>query len=909
MGNVDLGGFDVVVHLAEGAINQGLELVPNGSTFPLRERRQITLLALGVPVPGIGNPTRDVPLLYDAFLELERPQIALNQSTGRVTVICNLSPASQLTFLRAVNAADVPLLTGTIPQIALAGSVVLDCPFGVADVAISLGGQIAAGRSAVARAAGVTATMAVLIPSADSDGDVLLASSVVNAADVTVSTADVRTALAGAFGGAIGTRLGDLPLTNPVRLNAGDLAPEIARNVMARISPVGTPPAISLGVLTGVVPGSPGGTIPAPLAVLGALGALVTVSNYWLVHLVCSLLRRAHPGMTFTFSQDPPSAHFEGAVAVPGGEEPITIRRLDVEVLDTGGLFIDGDATAQGSCWTAKIPFKFVFTFTCNPETGAVIPAVPEDSISAIPEVEKDLLCLIVGAIVGAVVGAVVGVFIGGGPIGAAIGALVGGVAGFVITDKIIIDPIDLDGVNLDSISVLGGLTLPLPIASGGLFVETCDVDDLELRARIVYVDLAERHRSGSVVFAAGAGFDLDAGTVRNALDGVSDDRADLYWNGKSLQTLPGATIGPSFDWRSTAFETLSLTDLERFSYSASSVSLEALAGRSRLGAKVTFAVRTDEGRYAKCRARRDLTGRCSLEYVVYARPAACLSTMVTLDTLSRTVVESGTEICTDVREETPYQSPLVDVRPADLPDLVVSTALLRLPPGGEPDAPELPLPGRLADRFHVDFGTLVADPVRPPRGPLKPPCGTHRTVERHVVEWQVVDRQQQAVVHILPVGLTPPMTYEWAVFGTPLTGSGTSTVASVTVTHDENSPILTLVAGEGVDLTGLISVRVTDADGRKVRVARYVSSPSRTRSGGCCPHPVAKLTFEGARRQLEELRVAERVYDAGMARLRRIAALGRVREVETIPFAEAVARIGDVKAARGGGRKAARRR
>src|SRR4029079_11973407 len=198
VGNVSLGGFDVVVHLAESVINRGLGLIPNGSTFPGRQRKDITLTALAVPV--LGGGTRNVPLLYDAFLEADRPQITLNQSNGTVTLHLNLSPASQLTFLRPVSAADAALLTGVIPQIGLAGSISLDCPFDRADVSAVLGAIPVAGRAAVAHAANVSPTIGLVVPSADGGGNVPIASSaVIPATLLTISTATIQTALASAF--------------------------------------------------------------------------------------------------------------------------------------------------------------------------------------------------------------------------------------------------------------------------------------------------------------------------------------------------------------------------------------------------------------------------------------------------------------------------------------------------------------------------------------------------------------------------------------------------------------------------------------------------------------------------------------------------------------------------------------
>jgi outer membrane lipoprotein SlyB len=914
--DLDLGGFDVVVHLAESVINQGLELLPSGSTFPVQERKNVTLTAADVPLP-IGN--QDVPLVYDAFVELERPQVDLDQATGRVIVTCDLSPASQLTFLRPASAADAALITGVVQQIPIRGSVQLDCPFVVDSWSGVWGGQAVSGRAAIARATGVAATLALVVPSADGSGNVPLATAVNGGSAVQVTVAQIEAALqaAGVVGTNTGDAIGDLPLTTPVRLNAGPTPVQTVRNVFARISPSTSPPALSLGVLTAIEPLSPGGAIPAPPAELGAAGAIIWVSNYWTLHLLCSALRAAHPGMTFTINQSPPSASFRGSVVVEGGEEPIKVRELDIAVNPNGGLAVTGFATASGGCWDADIDFDFTFTFTCDPNTGTVLPTASAPNVDV--DVDKDWLCQVIGAVIGAIGGFITGAIIGalisgnwvGAVVGGVVGAIVGGVAGWAAAGYLI-DPLDLDGVSLDSVSVLAGLTLPLPIGGAGMLVESCDFDDLAVAGYVVYVDLAERHRSGSLELSAGTGFDLDGGLVRPNLT-ADDDIADVLWTGTVVSTVSGATLGPVFASDANAFGTLSLTDLERFEYAAGSIAFMGLAvtglrqampaaaemaradraarraAREALGAAfdlpargprsspwVSFALRTDEGRYAKCRARRNWSGGLTLEYVVYARPRACLGTVMTLETLSRTVVESGVDICTDVRTEE-------------------ATATGG---GGGVFLPALPTLRVLADVQRelarvTESGVFErADLLRsfPPKRPRTSACGTHVTVEHEQADWQLVDRQQRATIQALPAGVVAPLEYRWNVFGTDLpTGSGTTTVGHVVASYDQNSPILALTAPEGEDVAGSITVNATDADGRKLRATRQINSPSRKRLGGCCPKEPAKLTLEEAVWHLEQTRTAQRIYSAAVARLLQVASSGRVPQIEETTISAAI--------------------
>lgn len=889
MSNLNLGGFDVVVHLGESAINQGLELLPSGSTFPVRERQNVTFTALGVPIPGVGTPTKNVPLIYDAFVELERPHVTLDQANGGVTIRCDLSPASQLTFLRTTLPADTTLLTGVVPQIALAGSIQLDCPFGTADLATVWGGQAVAGRAAVARAGGVSAVFSLTIPLADATGNVVIATAVVGATPVQVASAAITPLLDTAMGTNIGNKIGDLPLTNPVRLNAGATPVQTVRDVSAAISPLPSPAAISLGVLTGIEPQSTGGVVPPPPAAFDATNAVVGIANYWTLHLVCTALRTAHSGMTFTINQNPPRASFSGAVTIPGGDEPLTIRQLDITVNSAGGLAVAGHATASGSCWDATVDFDFNFTFTCDPDTGAVVAGASPPNVDV--DVDKDWLCIIIGIVVGAVggfiVGAIVGVLVSGSPwgalIGGGIGAVVGGIGGYFAADALI-DPLSLDGVSLDSLSVLGGLTLPLPVGGAGLLVQLCDFDDLQVIGRPVYVDLAERHRAGTTHVGAGTGFDLDSGIVRPVLQGVTDDVADLFWNGNTLATLPGAVIGPVFASDPNAFGMLSLTDLEGFTYFATSLGNAQIPiwfplswpfGLSGKKTWLSFAVRTDQGRYAKCRVLRDLFGNLTLEYVVYARPSMCLGTLVTLDTLSKTVVDSGTEWCIETRSETVSRTPTQ----IDLPSTV---------PPRAPASVRMQTEHQLSPAiFHPASIVGVADLLagfRPPR----PPCGPELTVEQHEADWALVDRAQRAMIQALPTGVVAPLTFRWNVFGTDIpTGSGSVAVGPIDVTHDENSPILTLMAQEGDDLIGSVRLTAIDLDGRILRAHRYINSPSRKKLGGCCGARPAKITLPDAVQRLTEASDTARIFNAGALRLRHIAATGRVTEMEAIPLRE----------------------
>jgi hypothetical protein len=849
---LNLGGFDVVIHLAEDVINHGLNLLPSGTTFPIRRRGNVTLTALHVPLPGLGGGFRDIPLVYDAFVEFFNPQVTLDQSTGHVKVTLQISTDSELSFLHTLNSADAAVLTGIIPQIPVQGTIQLDCPFAVANISAVWGGMPVAGRSAVARAAGVSGTITLSSPT----GDVQVATPLVGSTAVTIASSAITTALQSAFGD-IGSTIGDLPLTNPVRIGSGARPPQIVRDVQAAISPTGSPRGISLGVLTGITPASPGGTIPAPPAPLSTLGAVVWTSNYWMLQLVASGMSAAHPGLSFTFDPTAPSASFSGSgVTIPGGDSPITITSMTINVNPGIGLHVHGAATASGGCWTADIGFDFDISFSCDPSTGGVVAGVANTAVTV--DTHKDWLCILVGVIVGVIGGFIVGAIIGaiaGGPVGALIGGIIGAVAGGIIGGLVadgLIDPLSLTGVSLDSLSVLGGLTLPLPVGAAGFLIDACNFDDLAVSGGLVYVDFAPRHGSGTVTFAIGDGFDLDSGSVRPAVIHAVDDAADLVWDGVYLRTLPGSVIGPYLSPGSNPFETLSLAQIEGYTYSRTSAAVSS--------AWTPLVVRTDAGRYAKCRARREASGQVSLEYVVYEVPPLCLGSLATIETLSEKVVDSGNETCMVTQDDSPTRPPI-----AALITAVHTIAVTRKGTTGLP------------------VGTQRAT------------CGTHTTTEFRDEPFELVDREQRITVEALPEGLAVPIRYRWVVFGTSLSGTGTTTVRGAEVSYDENSPVLTLHAPAGVDLIGSITIIAIDRDCRKLAATRYLNSPSRIRHGGCCRGEVrapSKLTMEDAAAVLANARIAERVYSAGVARLATVASFGRVIDVQPVSLADAVAKV-----------------
>ncbi len=856
MTSLNLNGFDVVVHLAESVINNGLNLLPIGTTSPIQRRGNVTLTALNVPVPGLGGVTRNIPLVYDAFLEFINPQVTLHQDTQTVTVTLQISTDSELSFLHTGNAADTTVLTGIVPQIPLQGSIALECPFGTDNVSAVWGGMAVAGRAAVARASGVSGTITLTSPT----GDVQVATAVVSPVAATIASSVIATTLQTAFG-AIGNTIGNLPLTNPVRIGSGARPPQIVRDVQAAITPSGSPRGISLGVLTAIMPPSSGaGPIPAPPADLGTLGALVWASNYWMLQLVASGINAAHPGLAFSFDPTAPSASFSGAgVTIPGGDQPLTITSMNITV--TGmGLHVHGAATASGGCWTADIGFDFDIGFTCDPSTGGVVAGLLAPPVVTI-DTHKDFWCILLGIIVGAIGGAILGLIIGaiaGGPVGAIIGGIaggiVGGIAGGLVADSLI-DPLTLPGVNLDSLSVIGGLTLPLPVGAAGLLIDACNFDDLAVSGGLAFVDFAPRHGSGSVTFGAGDGFDLDSGTIRPSVLHVADDAADLVWDGVYLRTLPGSVIGPVLSSASNPFETLSLAQLEGYTYNRTYTSV--------LATWTPLVVRTDAGRYAKCRARREGSGDVTLEYVVYEAPPLCLGSLATIETLSETVVSSGSETCMVTQDDSPRRPPL-------------STLIAAVN-----------VSSRSRITSSLPIGTELAT------------CGTHSTTEFRQEQYEIVDRKQRITVEALPSGLAVPIRYRWVVFNTSLSGSGTTTVRGADVTYDENSPVLTLEAPPGVDLIGSITIIAIDRDCRKLAATRYLNSPSRIHHGGCCKGEVkqpSKLTFEDAAVALANARVAQRVYSAGISRLTTVASVGKVVDLEPVSIADAVGRLKKAK-------------
>jgi hypothetical protein len=827
-------GFDTVVQLTERSINTGLEMMPGPTAsppgpFPMIARRLVPL-----NLPGA---LPDVP--YDTVLELERPRVLFDPATGRVTLTCDLGPSSQLTLIQPPppGVAGVAALSQQLP---LDGSVQFNCPLGVAQATTAWPDTPVTGRAAVARLTDAAATTTFNVP------QLTLGALVLGGTPVALTVADLQAALAARFTN-LRALIGDLPLTTPLPLHDGPTPVRRLQDVQARIlaPTAGARPALAVGVISeashaaGVVPNLAGITQAADL-----IDGQALIANLWLVRLICDVIKESpgFGGVSFEITDNPPTGRFEGSANVnPPEGDSFTLKEMVVE-LTTDGVRLSGRGEASGFCWDADFDFSGVLAFTCDPNTGQLSAGLAQPLVinadSDIPWYCWVVAAAIVGILVGALTFWVVGV-----------------IAAMIVA--FILDTMDLALPNLASIASLPGLfngiglPLPTPVASPALIIDTCEFDDLSVRGRPLYVDLAPRQASGDELVRPHSGFDLDAGTTFSVALGLPG-HVDLTWTGNTIEAVNGSRL----EVVGQSFQTLTYSDLQGLTYPAASIAAAQLPSFMLpwswtpwhdpifLGAPLVFGARTSDARYAKCAAWRERSGaRLFLMFETYAAPSLALSLEVFIDVTSNTIVDQGEERC--VRD---HVWPLL---PPGIRELQRRYGGLDLLPGQDralPAAAHGTAEGEMMTRHQRARGPGDAaniDLLLPTRadwyyGPRKCP-GDQIVHADETVFWVRVERAQNVTIRALPRMFDSPVTFSWTVLGTAMPpGAATIDVNGVSVTYDDASPYLRLTAPQGVDVVGQVCVVATDASGRRCRACVALNQPGVVRLGGCrpCPKP-----------------------------------------------------------------------
>jgi hypothetical protein len=798
------GGFDLAMHLTQLAINEGLGFL--GGLSGLRKDELVTL-PIAFTVPLLGAKALNVP--YKAEIELERPRVVLTGGPN-VQVECDLTDSSVLTPWRLHSSwpADADLVR--LDEFELTGKVVFTAKLER--------GTLGTGLSFIARVSTASASLNLdpMQPTNNKVGNVIQTPT----AAVT-TTANLATVVGAALAPALvslAKKIGDLPLTKAVSPNT-DVPPLSLTDVLFAHNP-GT---IALGLVTGCGGTGDPTTIPTPSpATLGTHGVL-EISTAWLTCLVADGLDRAL-GTTLRAG----GGMWAGAITLPassGMTVTLVSMTLTATAAPTGlSVAVAGTGTVAATCWATTFTFASTVTLTCGTSGAPAITVAPV-TVTVAP-FGVSAWCILLGIAIGFLLGAILGIVtsivgaIIGGLVAAGLAPALGAIAGVV-------------GGALTAINGLGPLQLPGPVGSIGLGLSACSIDDLTLTGVFLYDDLAARRSAGALSGAGGTLFDLDAGMTQSGTTIVPG--VDLRWWSSQLITTNGARLVPL----QRAFEHVTFSDLQGLTYNWGSLGAGQIPDRAVAGstAHVAIGVRTDEGRYAKCKVWR--TGATiGLEYVTYAQAPAAIGLLVERTITARTVVDSGEEQCVSMTVEAspPLSTFELDrggpIIPSSGPIEAAFTEWAGTAggpnppwPGGSPPTPGLPTIAELLAQRKTRPGVII-------------------TKEVDSVSWTLEQVAQRIVLEAMPQSLVEPITYFWTAFGQQLSGTGTTTVGNLTVRHEDDSRYLVVESPIGAVTTGAVSVLAVDADGRNRTATVNLTFPGTVRSGGCRPQKINLDSF-----------------------------------------------------------------
>jgi len=343
---------------------------------------------------------------------------------------------------------------------------------------------------------------------------------------------------------------------------------------------------------------------------------------------------------------------------------------------------------------------------------------------------------------------------------------------------------------------------------------------------------------SGDALAFPGTAFDLDTAAV-STIAGPIPTNTDLIWTGSSIDSQNGCRI----EVANTAFETLTLTDLEQMSFGIASIPTSQIPlfilpwwwlpglplSPIFLGPPLVIGARTTEGLYAKCAVWRELNGtRLYIQFETYVGTAVSFSLDVFIETTDIDIVRQYEEDC---------------------------------------------------------YGS-EAEPV--PNGACHCPGIEIIRIHDEVFVFQV-KRSQRIKVHALPQILVVPISYDWTVLGVPLgSGHGSTVIQNVQVKYDATSPFLELTAPMGVDIIGQICVLAMDADGRKCQACVAINRPGIFTEGGCSTcEPSASL--QEYQSQIAKLNKLTETTTAAEKRLRMLTASVKVPAQPAVRVADAL--------------------
>jgi hypothetical protein len=342
------------------------------------------------------------------------------------------------------------------------------------------------------------------------------------------------------------------------------------------------------------------------------------------------------------------------------------VASIELCVVGGGFEFRGSGMIIRGFGWEAE--YSFTLPISISHEDGLIVPVVGTLDIDVDKRIEwwvwllAGLLALvfaIIGGILGAIAGGILGAT-GGGPLGALLGGIaglmVGVVAGAVLAIVIVLPVLLLSEVldlAPDVLNQLGNLPI-IPDDIKNVFgaldlVGEIVIDDLQVFGRVIVPTPKPPRAEGiDVILKPGDMFDLDRGILLPLAEnpGIQLD-ADIAWtaghHGPFPLPLPfpmplpgklGSLKVPGIvrkgatsllELAGASYQALTENDLLqlRFPRNSSIIAGDTLplsdTGMPRDGS--VFAVRTSEGRVAKCAGWRDSRGRLHLRFKTFDTP------------------------------------------------------------------------------------------------------------------------------------------------------------------------------------------------------------------------------------------------------------------------------------------------
>jgi hypothetical protein len=567
-------GFDMLIQISEAEINtQVATAFANGQLFP----------------PSLVMPVNNFGITGTLSLNFLTPVIDLDRPRPQIGITAQFAN-SQLDITSPVTATLAPL-GGTI--------LIVDA---VQMIATGGGQQAVVSFTNGAPAVTVTfdaPTVTLLTPILAGFG---------------VTIAQAQNILAGQVLNQLVTQILQLPIT-PVIPVSDDDDPLTASGIEVTTVNDNTAAdrdALTFGVRTGA--GSGGNINGVTQSFIPAGGqTLVMMSNFWLLaRVVRPMLAGALGLQTSDFNTPLMLNH---PVAIPGQDAVLTSLEAHVE---GNSIRVNGSAAASGTGWSATATFTFLVHLAFV--NGQIQITASEPDVETDVDLEWWVWLLTLG--LGAVFGGVAGVIVA-----AIVLAIVEAVAEGIV-----------DNLAIDAFNNAVGSIPPIPLGpiGAGLTLTNLILDDLELHGPIVRSLGLPVKNSGSYSSDTGFTIDLDNGQIHSATN--TSFGIDLDWD---PATGFDSTNSTGFTVTGASYGSLTPKQLEKMSFAthhlpANNIPYSWNIPLVGIHDEIVFGVQTNESRYAKVRAWKELTegGKLHMHWITYDRPMPSLDIAVNWQTL-----------------------------------------------------------------------------------------------------------------------------------------------------------------------------------------------------------------------------------------------------------------------------------